>query len=108
MFARTLTVLAFCSFATIAYAQYYPYQVRPYYPPVVVEPYVPPIMVEPDEPDYAPVQPQYKGSLSKKCALASEYIRKNNCGPQGCDIGLCIALQNGCRINSWGHICPWR
>jgi hypothetical protein len=54
-----------------------------------------------------PVPGQQHGlTLAQKCALASAYIKAGNCGPQGCDIGLCVALQNGCRINHWGHSCP--
>jgi hypothetical protein len=45
--------------------------------------------------------------LGYKCALASQYIKSNNCGPKGCDIGLCVALQHGCHIQSWGHVCPY-
>jgi hypothetical protein len=55
----------------------------------------------------APWQQQQGMTLAQKCALASAYIKAGNCGPQGCDIGLCVALQNGCRINHWGHSCPW-
>jgi hypothetical protein len=56
----------------------------------------------------APWQQQPQGmTLAQKCALASAYIKAGNCGPQGCDIGLCVALQNGCRIRSWGYRCPW-
>lgn len=66
--------------------------------------YLPP---QPNTPNQ-PVPGQQQGmTLAQKCALASAYIKAGNCGPQGCDIGLCVALQNGCRINHWGHSCPW-
>jgi hypothetical protein len=48
-----------------------------------------------------------KSSLSFKCSQASQFLKNNNCGPSGCDIGLCVALQHGCRINNWGHVCPY-
>lgn len=78
---KLVALAILCSTTTIVYGQYNQYQ-QPYY------------------------QDQ-RSTLSYKCAQASEYIRNNNCGPQGCDIGLCVALQNGCRINSWGHVCPY-
>jgi hypothetical protein len=57
---------------------------------------------------YDPALSQPQGmTLAQKCAMASELLKSGNCGPQGCDIGLCVALQNGCRINHWGYTCPW-
>jgi hypothetical protein len=50
---------------------------------------------------------QYRGmTLGERCAQASAHIKNNDCGPVGCDEGLCIALQHGCHINGWGHVCP--
>ncbi len=73
-----------------------PVQPRPYYPPVEQQySYAPPMQQE---------QRVYQSpDLGRKCALASKYLKMNNCGPQGCDVGYCLALQNGCHINSWGH-----
>ena len=108
------------------------YKAVPVYPPVVVHPrtYYPPVMVQPEpyyqprtiivpapqpffhfgdpEPVYPPqsVPQQYSSQdLSHKCAMASDFIKHNNCGPKGCDEGLCVALQHGCHINGWGHVC---
>ena len=46
-----------------------------------------------------------RSDLSRKCALASDLIRENRCGPDptACDRGLYEALKAGCRIHSWGH-----
>lgn len=80
---------------------YYPAPHQDYYLPVPED--VPSVLPQPQQPQ----QPQYRSNkssgLSDKCAQASEYIKNNNCGPQGCDCGLYLALQNGCRINYWGH-----
>ena|SRR5882672_3868465 len=94
---KTLVIgVIFCGL-TAAHGQYNP-NYRPYYPPVpqTQNDYYPPIQ-----------QPRRNQSsdLSYKCARASQLIKNNDCGPQGCDIGYCIALQHGCRINNWGHSC---
>jgi hypothetical protein len=84
------SLLLVCGLATAAYGQY---ALRP--------------STGPDTTTVQPAPPQSAMTLAQKCALASGMIKSNNCGPQGCDIGLCVALQNGCRINHWGHSCPW-
>jgi hypothetical protein len=81
MIKELLVVSTLCVVGAAAYAQYVP------------------------EPFYQQAQP--RSALSYKCAQASEYIKNNNCGPQGCDIGLCVALSHGCHINNWGHVCPY-
>lgn len=81
--------------ATVAYGQYYvPY---PYYPQPTQ--YYPPPPPQPQ-----PYRPR-RGVLSEQCRIASEHLKANDCGPEGCDVGLCIALAHGCHINSWGHVC---
>ena len=119
MFRYTILIAVLCGLTTTAYGQQYYYgepepyyQQRPHYRivPVIPQPYYAPA----PQPQYAYPQEQYdqdqyapqrygSSDLSRKCALASEYLKHNNCGPQGCDEGYCLALQNGCRINSWGH-----
>ncbi len=105
MFRHAILITALCAFTTASYAQYYPNYQPPDYYPVPEDQYFYP--VPPQQYADPPVQRYRQSDLSYKCAQASEYIRNNNCGPQGCDIGLCIALQHGCRINHWGHTCPW-
>src|SRR5882672_9042510 len=103
-------VVILCGIPTTVYGQsyYYPAPARPQlYYPAPHQDYYPPV---PE--DYPSAQPQYRppqygnkqsSDLSYKCAQASEYIKNNNCGPQGCNCGLYFALQQGCHINSWGH-----
>jgi hypothetical protein len=114
-----LVVAAVCGLSTASYAQYYSYGYpepiypRPYYRavPVIPQPYYAPAPeprysypVDPEQ--YTPPQRHYSSDLTRKCALASELIRRGNCGVEGCDIAYCISLRNGCHINSWGHVCP--
>jgi hypothetical protein len=75
-----------------------------YVPPAYASP--PPVLSQ--AMPYRPVPQPGTMSLAQKCALASEMLKANNCGPPGCDVGLCVALQQGCRINWWGHhpVCP--
>ncbi len=106
-------VLTLAALSTTANAQWvYPDTPQPYYRPIPAPPppqfYYPVPPQQYDEPIIEqPYRSQRSSDLSYKCAQASEYIKHNNCGPQGCDIGLCVALQHGCRINGWGHVCPW-
>ena len=131
MFRHIILVTALCGLTTAANAQFilgppepiYPqprqyYKVapvapepEPYYYPVPEDQYFYPVPPQQYSDPPVPLVRQYRSAprsdISYKCAQASEYIKHNNCGPQGCDIGLCIALQHGCRINHWGHSCPW-
>ena len=90
-----ITCLLACSLVTTAQAQYVPAQ--------------PPSMDGVDAATIGqPVPPPQQGmTLSQKCALASQYLKSGNCGPEGCDAALCVALQHGCHINSWGYRCRW-
>jgi hypothetical protein len=95
----SIVCLLTCGLATTAQAQNVPPQPMPAGLDTAT-------MQNQDQP--VPWQQQPQGmTLAQKCALASAYIKAGNCGPQGCDIGLCVTLQNGCRINHWGHSCPW-
>jgi hypothetical protein len=53
-----------------------------------------------------PAPQQWRTGVGHRCALASQYLKSGNCGEAGCAALLCVALQNGCRINHWGHVCP--
>ena len=94
MTSRLIAALVLCASTTLAHGQYYygPYEPMPpqqYY------------QASPPAPAH-----NSRSVLSDRCRQASELIRTNNCGPQGCDAGVCIALQHGCHINTWGHHCP--
>jgi hypothetical protein len=81
-----------CCLATASHAQYAPPPGGQYAPSI---------------PQPQPPAPPTQGmTLAQKCALASAYLKSGNCGEQGCDAALCVALRYGCRINSWGYRCP--
>jgi hypothetical protein len=94
----SIICLLACSLATAVHGQYVPPQSMAGLDTTTMQGIDQPV----------PWQQQHGMTLAQKCALASAYIKAGNCGPQGCDIGLCVALQNGCSINHWGHSCPWR
>lgn len=106
MLGRLIVAIVLCGAGTTAHGQYDPRQSYPMYPaPPQYYPPAQPPPVQDQPPRSASRRPQQvqRGGLSERCRRASEYIRTNNCGPQGCDAGLCVALQHGCRINWWGH-----
>lgn len=97
----SIICLLACGLATAAHGQYVPRQIMAGLDTTTLQGTPPQGIGQP-----APWRQQGM-TLARKCALASAYMKAGNCGPQGCDIGLCVALQNGCRIHHWGYSCPW-
>lgn len=83
MIRTSIVAAVLCASVATASAQYAP-QPQPYYP-------APPL--------------QHFHDLSQRCRLASDYLKRNTCGPEGCEVLLCTALRYGCRINGWGYVC---